>query len=88
MQLKVKKENKDGVVRLESSGIVKEIIVNENLLNPDEESVSICYRGKNSSGIIDFTPAEIDKIFESVKNRMHLIKGLKRFSGSGAIITK
>lgn len=88
MQLKVKKENKDGIVRLESSGNVKEILINENILHPDQESISICYRGKNSSGIIDFTPAEIDKIFESVKNRMHLIKGLKRFSGSGAIITR
>ena len=86
MELRVKKENQDGVVRLESSGTVKEILINENLLYPDKESISICFRGKNSSGIVDFTPTEIEQIYESVKNRMHLIKGFKRFTGGGAIV--
>ena len=101
MQIKVRKENKDGIVRLESSGDVKEIlinediqvviqithyrlIINEDILHPDQESISVCYRGKNSSGIVDFTPAEIEKLYDSIRSRIHLIKGFKRLSGGGA----
>lgn len=84
MQIKVRKTNTDGTVRLESSGDVKEIIINEDFIHPNEESVSLCFRGKNSSGIIDLSPSELDFLFEKVKGRMHLIKGLKRLSGGGA----
>ncbi|MBN2367993.1 hypothetical protein JXC34_03165 [Candidatus Woesearchaeota archaeon] len=84
MKLKLKKENPDGVVRVESSGDVKEILINEDMLHPNEESISVCYRGKNSSGIVDFTPEEIEEIYDAIKSRIHLIKGFKRLSGSGA----
>jgi len=79
MKLKIKKQNQDGVVRVESGGSVKEILINEDLLNPDNESISVCFRGKNSSGIIDFSPKEIEDIYKSVRSRMHLIKGFKKF---------
>ena len=84
MQLKIKKQNQDGVVRLESSGDVKEVLINEDLLHPDEESISICFRGKSSSGIVDFSPKEIEKIYEKIKGRINVIKGFKRLSGGGA----
>lgn len=84
MKLKIKKENQDGIARMETSGNVKEILINEDILHPDNESISICFRGKSSSGIIDFTPEELDMIYDSIKNRIHLIKGFKRLSGSGA----
>ena len=66
-------------MRLESSGIVKEILINEDLLHPDKESISVCYRGRNSSGIIDFTPGELEEIYNSVRKRVHLIKGFRKF---------
>lgn len=84
MKIKLKRENADGISRVESIGDVKEIMINEDFLHPKEESISICFRGKNSSGIIDFTPEEIEMLYDSVKNRIHLIKGFKRLSGSGA----
>jgi len=79
MDIRVRKENADGIVRLESSGEVKEVLVNEDILNPNKESISVCYRGKSSSGIVDFTPSEIERIYHAVQNRMHLIKGFKKF---------
>ncbi|MBU0979248.1 MAG: hypothetical protein KJ709_00445 [Nanoarchaeota archaeon] len=84
MQIRIRKQNPDGIARVETSGNVKEIVINEDLLHPDRESISVCYMGKSSSGIVDFTPAEIEKIYDSIKNRIHLIKGFKRVSGSGA----
>ncbi len=82
MQAKIRKVNKDGIVRLETQGAVKEVLINEDLLHPDKETISVCFMGKDSSGIIDFTPAEIDKLYSAVKGRVHLIKGLKVFSGN------
>ena len=84
MQIKLRKQNQDGIVRLETSGEVKEILINEDILHPDQESISICYRGKNSSGIIDLTTEEFEKLYDAVKSRIHLIKGLKMLSGGGA----
>jgi hypothetical protein len=78
MKIKIRKQNKDGIVRVETSGTVKEVLINEDLLHPREESISVCFRGQSSSGIVDFSPAEIENIWATVKNRMHLIKGFKR----------
>ncbi|MBN2458332.1 hypothetical protein JXB31_04345 [Candidatus Woesearchaeota archaeon] len=79
MKLKIRKSNPDGVVRLESAGAIKDILINEDILHPRNESISLCFRGKNSSGIIDLTPAEVERIKLAVKNRLHLIKGVKAF---------
>ncbi len=79
MKLKVKKENKDGIVRLESSGEIKEILINEAFMDGKNERISVCFKGINSSGIIDLSPAEIEKILSATKNRIHLIKGIKVF---------
>lgn len=80
MKLKLKKSNKDGLLRVESGGEIKEVLINEDLLHPDNESISVCFMGKNSSGIVDFTPAEIEKLYNTVKKRMHLIKGFRRLN--------
>ena len=79
MKIKLKKENKDGLVRLETGGAIKEVLINEDILNPEGEIISLCFRGKNSSGIIDLSAAEFDLLYASVKDRIHLIKGIKKF---------
>jgi hypothetical protein len=80
MKIKIRKSNGDGIVRLETSGEIKEILINEDILNPKDESISLCFRGKNSSGIVDLTPSEAEMFINSVKNRLHLIKGMKRIN--------
>jgi len=88
MQIKIRKQNPDGIVKLETSGDVKEILINEDIVHPEQESISLCFRGKSSSGIVDLTPSEFEKLYDSVKNRLHLIKGIRRLSGDGAIRLK
>lgn len=88
MQIKIKKQNKDGIVRLESIGDIKEVIVNEDLLHPDKESISLCFRGKNSSGIVDLSPVEFEKLYFTIKDRIHLIKGFKHLSSGSIILDK
>ena len=79
MKIRIKKTNKDGIVRLESSGEIKEILIKEDIIHPEKESVSICFKGANSSGILDLSIEEIQDLYDNLKNYTHLIKGLKKF---------
>jgi len=79
MKIKVRKQNKDGIVRLETSGQVKEVLINEDIFNPKGESVSVCFKGIDSSGIVEFSTKEIEQLMKSVKNRMHLIKSFGKY---------
>jgi len=76
MKAKIKKVNKDGIIRLETSGEIKEILINEDFFHPEDETISICFRGEQSSGIIDIKTEEFEKLYRTVKGRLHLIKGL------------
>ena len=77
MKAKIKKINSDGIVKLETSGDIREIWINEELLHPDDESISLGFRGKDSSGIIELTTKEFEKINSDLKKKIHLIKGFK-----------
>ena len=82
MKVKVKKTNKDGIVRLETQGEIQEVLVNEDIFDPGKESISLCFRGEDgSSGIIDLTTTEFDKLQHTLKDRIHLIKGMKKLKG-------
>ncbi len=76
MQLKLRKQNPDGIVRVESSGKVKEVLYN------DHDTISICFRGKNSSGIVDLTRNEVNQIIDLIKGRMDIEKNIKVFSAA------
>ena len=71
MQIRIKQTNQDGIVRLETEGVLKEILINEEILNDENESISVCFRGKSSSGIVDLSPDEIEKIFEGRLSRKY-----------------
>jgi len=77
MKIKTKKENLDGIVRLETSGELKEIIINEDFMHPNDASIALCFRGKNSSGIVELTPKEIEAINKEIAPKLHLLKNIK-----------
>ncbi len=77
MKLRVKKLHEKRILRMESYGEIKEVFINEDLLHPDKEAVSVCFRGNNSSGIVDLTPREIERLYNSIKNKKRLIKSVK-----------
>ena len=84
MKLRVRFPSNDGLCRTELSGRIKEVLINEDLLHPEEESISLCFRGQTASGIVDLSPAEIEMLYDAIRGKIHLIKGLRRLSGSGA----
>ena len=77
MKIKTKKQNADGVVRLETSGELREVLINEDFMHPKEGSIAVCFRGKNGSGIIEFSPEEIEFISKQVAPKAHLLKDFK-----------
>lgn len=85
MRLKVRKVNPDGIVRLETVGELKEILISESLIHPNDESISLCFAGQTSSGIVDLTPKEFEHLYEVVKSKTSLVKGFKTFKGESMI---
>ena len=77
MNIRVKKQHSEGIHRLETFGEIKEIFINQDFMEPKKVSVSLCFRGRNSSGIIDFTPEEIEKINKEIVSKKKLLKGIK-----------
>lgn len=74
MNIKTKKQNPDGIVRLEASGQIKEILVDEDLLNPKKSHISLCFRGERSSGIVEITQDELESLYKNTIQRMGLKK--------------
>ncbi|OYT35847.1 hypothetical protein B6U91_02365 [Candidatus Pacearchaeota archaeon ex4484_71] len=77
MEIRTKKRNADGIVRLETSGKLKEVIISENFLDAKNAKVSLCFRGKSSSGIVDLSFDEINSLFDKVMPNINILKGIK-----------
>ena len=81
MNIRIKKRNKDGMVRLGSSGSFKEILFNEDVLQTRKHTVSVCFAKAHSSGIIDFELSELEKLLRAVAKRDNIIKDVKILRG-------
>jgi hypothetical protein len=77
MNIKTKKQNADGMVRLETSGIVKEIIFKEDFLKPKDASIQICFKGQSSSGIVELSPEELERIYKDTFSKINILKETK-----------
>jgi len=88
MRIKTRYINSGGFVRLENFVDIKEVMINEDFLHPENESIAIGFKNKDSSGIIEFTVGEFERLTHSVSKKMHLIKSFKTFGKSGAIKLK
>lgn len=81
MKIKILNSNPDGIVRLETEGTVKEVMVHEDFLHPNAENIAIGFKGKHTSGLIEFTTKEIEDLYQKVHAKTHLIKGFKIYKG-------
>ena len=77
MIIRTKRLHDKGVARLETSGEIKEIILNENFMDQKHTSVSVCFRGEKSSGIIELTPEEVAEIHKEVSLKKKLLGKVK-----------
>ena len=77
MKFKILKSSSDGQIRLETKGTIKEVMINEDFFHPEEESIAIGFRGKTTSGLIEFTTKELEDLYKKVQERTNLIRGFK-----------
>ncbi|MBS3131215.1 hypothetical protein J4212_02165 [Candidatus Woesearchaeota archaeon] len=84
MNLKMRYANSAGYIKLENAVAIKEVMINEDFLHPDNESIAIGFRSRECSGLLEFTPDEFEKVSNSVKRKIHLIKGFKVIGSENA----
>ncbi|GBE20050.1 hypothetical protein BMS3Abin17_00782 [archaeon BMS3Abin17] len=79
MKIKIRYRDAHGMMRLENDVKIKEVMINEDIMHPESESIALGFTNKNSSGIIEMSSGEFDRLNKSVKDKIHLIKGVKIF---------
>ena len=67
MIIKTKKKISSRIVRLEASGELKEVVIKEDIFDPKNNLVELCFKGENSSGIIELSVGEIEKVNAELK---------------------
>ena len=77
MQVKVRKQNKDGEMRLETKGAVREIRIKEDFLHARREIVELCFQGVNTSDIISMPLKEFQNLAKEVSMRSNLVKSVR-----------
>jgi hypothetical protein len=77
MKVRVKSMELGKVRRLETSGEIRDVLINQDFMEPKKVSVSLCFRGNGSSGIIDLYPEEIDMLNKEIDSRKKLFKRAK-----------
>lgn len=78
MIVKTKKKNPQGVQKLETYGGLKEVIIKEDIFEPGNNLIEVCFKGEISSGIVELSVDEIDKInLELEKSRKRISKSVK-----------
>jgi hypothetical protein len=81
MHIKIKYLNENGSVRVENSVDIREVLIREHLMDKEKKKIAIGFTNDYSSGLIEFSPEEFDKLIRSAKDKVHLIKGMKVIRG-------
>ncbi len=77
MKVKTKKLDRGKVTRLETSGELKEIIINEDFEKPKNAKIALCFRGDESSGIIELNTKEVEILNKELTEKKHLLGNIK-----------
>ncbi len=85
MRIKIRYVNDGGFTRLENFASLKEIMINEDFLHPENESIALGFRNRDSSGIIELTVEEFDRIAHYISKKKHLIKSIKVLRGGNSL---
>ena len=77
MITKTKKIHMSRVARLETSGELREVIIKEDLLKPNEMSVLLCFKGKNGSGIVELSLDEVQTLSKEIEPKLAMMQNIK-----------
>jgi hypothetical protein len=77
MIIKAKKVYRNRMVKLLAHGEIREIIVNEDVFNPQKKRVLICYKSHRDSGIVELSHNEANDLIDTLKKELNVIKEFK-----------
>jgi|TARA_B100001971_G_scaffold204083_1_gene219849 hypothetical protein len=77
MKVRTKKQSAEGVVRLEASEEIKEIITKEDFMNPKEVVFEVCFCGEDSAGVVELTNEEVKTLHKEVSSKKKLLGKIK-----------
>ncbi len=77
MNIKIKKHYNGRKIKMESSGEIKEVMIHSDMFEPKKGKVSICFRGHNSSGIVELSEKEANDLYKTLSSKTGLIKDIK-----------
>lgn len=81
MRIRSKKLFNGRIVRFESGGEIKEILIHTDIANPTREKVSICYKGAKNSGIVELSTEEVEHLYKTIHSKIKLVKDFKLIKG-------
>ena len=67
MIIKSKRMENGQIRKLSAGGEIKECFVKENIIEPKKAQVQVCFRGNVSSGILELSTNEVEKIYNTIK---------------------
>jgi len=82
MKLKISTNTSKGIKRSEGDFEINDILIKENIFEPEKEMISLEITTQRSNGILEFTKQEFEKLMKSMKGKTKLIKKYKRIKKS------
>ena len=77
MIVRTKRTSKNGIFKMLSGGDIKEIIIKEDILDPNKTSIELCFKGVISSGVVELTSKELETINKETSSKLDLVKSSK-----------
>lgn len=79
MRVRVRDRGFLGHKRIDSKkSRIDDIVAYEDILSPGSARVSLFFRGENSSGIIDIDKEELDKLVETINEKLKFLGKSKK----------
>jgi len=73
MQIKLKKQTSDGIIKIENKTLIKDILINPDAVDSKKESIAIAFKSTNDSGFIELSRDEINFLFTKLNAKKHLM---------------
>lgn len=64
-----------------SGGEIREVLIHSDILDEKKGKISICFRSKKSSGIVELTEKEANDLYKTLGSKVNLIKDIKIIKG-------
>lgn len=77
MRVKTKKRFNGRVVKIQGAGDIKEVLINADMIEPDKRIIAICFRGRESSGIVELSEEEAEDLGKTLSAQAKLVRAAK-----------